>query len=578
MRSLLLCLTLLLSLWCGPAQANEPVPSPLRLLPAEADLLLHVPSPGRLIKSVEAFEAVQQFLALDAVKEQLGGTTARRAGQLLRYFEKELAGQWPELLDRLAGGGLAVAGKLGNNAPAVVVVQGRDEPLAERFLQTFLKVVEGELARQEAKVGISKGQYQGITGYRIDNVLLARLGSALVLSNNKDAMARVIALHQGKEGKSLLEHPEIAQMGKLLPEAPLVRGWLNMKPVQASPEGKALYKTPRDDPLQTVLFGPYLDVLGRTPYLCAGLCQTKQGLLLTFRAPAPLKEMGPDRLLHLPPEGQPASRPLLTPPGTLFSTSFYLDLPNLWKERYKIFARGVADNLTQADKNIPAFLRGLKLSTLLPAAGSYHRVVVANPSRPGYTRQARTRIPAFAFITEMNQPDRFALSMDAILRGAAIAGTQQYKLDLAEEKYKECDLVGFRFDETTDVPDDPDDFRFNFSPCYVRVGKQFVFCSTIELGRLLVDALLQEQQSPGKSSAAQSHGRFSGPGFAALLHDQMDSLVLQAILGQAVSPAEAKRQVEQAIALIRTIGPITTEGHFAAKAFRYDVRITLKQK
>ena len=37
-----------------------------------------------------------------------------------------------------------------------------------------------------------------------------------------------------------------------------------------------------------------------------------------------------------------------------------------------------------------------------------------------------------------------------------------------------AEIVGYRFDEKAPLKADVDDVRFNFSPCYARVGNQFV--------------------------------------------------------------------------------------------------------
>ena len=65
---------------------------------------------------------------------------------------------------------------------------------------------------------ITKGTYEGVTGYKVGDLLVVRLGSALVASNNKDAMAEVIRLHTGKDSKSLDKKPDVIAAGKLRPE------------------------------------------------------------------------------------------------------------------------------------------------------------------------------------------------------------------------------------------------------------------------------------------------------------------------------------------------------------------------
>jgi hypothetical protein len=112
--------------------------------------------------------------------------------------------------------------------------------------------------------------------------------------------------------------------------------------------------------------------------------------------------------------------------------------------------------------------------------------------------------------------------------------------------------------------------RFNFSPCFVRVRDQFVFCSTLELGHELVDLLDKETKSQGPVVAG--HSRAYGPGGAALLRGAEDFLVTQAVLGQAVTPETAKEQFQALVELVRKLGTLDQDIVYEAKQFRYDVR------
>ena len=101
---------LALLLLAAPARADAP-PNPLRLVPDEADLLVQVDNPRRLLESFLNLDLFRQAQGLDAVREFYDSTNYRRFLQLVAHFEKQLGAPWPELIDRLAGGGAAVAGQ-----------------------------------------------------------------------------------------------------------------------------------------------------------------------------------------------------------------------------------------------------------------------------------------------------------------------------------------------------------------------------------------------------------------------------------------------------------------------------------
>jgi hypothetical protein len=566
----LLCLAL------APAQAlAETPPSPLRLIPAQADLVLQVHQPRRLVEMVLHHEAIEKAEELAFVQEFLGSTQFRRFRQLVAYYEKELGADWPKALDQIAGGGIALATKFGKDpGPALLVVQGTDAKQVEKFYNLGLTAIEQELARQESKTRLRQAMERGAPVARIGNdTHLALAGSAILLSNRAEAIEAALDLYAGKKKDSLLTVKDIRAAGKLLPKNPVASAWINLEKVHKAPQAQALYKTPRDNAILTVGFGGYLDIFGRTPYACAGLYpRGKGGFLLTVRAPRGREGMGPEYVLHLPPPGEPASLPLLTPKDVLYSDSFYLDLAKIWTDRHKLFNEKQAQAIEKFDKNSGRFLAGSKMSQLLQWAGPYHRLVAVNQSKSGYKRKPGQRIPAFALVSQLREPEKFHKTFETILRGAAFLASTQVKLKLTEEEYAGHPIVGYRFSEKAPLKQDVNNIRFNFSPCFTRVGNQFVVCSTIELCRELIDLLEKEAKSPAKATATRMRSRLYASGGAALLENVKEQLVTQTILGQAVPPGEARKQVEALLALVRGLGTLTLESAYLPEEFRFDIR------
>lgn len=289
--------------------------------------------------------------------------------------------------------------------------------------------------------------------------------------------------------------------------------------------------------------------------------------------------MGPELGLHMPRDAkQPGTRPLLEPRGVLYSDSNYLDLARLWEDRSKLFGKDAVAAMEKFDKdsgNIP-FVK-LQLSKLLTEAGPYHRFVAVNQPKAGYGKQPKTLGPAYALVLEMRKPDEFTRSVEPVLRGVALFFGTRVGLKLAEEKYKDFAVVGYRFPEDKPLKEDVNDERFNFSPCFARVGNQFVASSTIELGKELVDLLQAERETqaknPAKPVAATSRVRTYAAGAAEILQLFQDQLVTQAILDRAMPAREAKEEVKAFIELVRRQGSLGYEVLFTEKDFRFDLRI-----
>ena len=59
--------------------------------------------------------------------------------------------------------------------------------------------------------------------------------------------------------------------------------------------------------------------------------------------------------------------------------------------------------------------------------------------------------------------------------------------------------------------------------------------------------------------------------------DNEDQLITQAILDQAASPAEAKKQIAEAIRFVESLGSFDLSTLYEADRFRYDIKLRLRK-
>jgi hypothetical protein len=572
--------SLLALLLCVPVvsaelpRADTPA-SPLRLLPDQADLLIQAPQPRRLVETLTRLDTLKLLRQLAPVRELYDSTNARRFMQLVAYFEKELGLPWPQLLDRLAGRGAFLGVQFRSSPTLLLVVEGEDARLMQQFFELGLQITEQELARQEVKAKPVKGSYKEYTIVHIFPELHAAVaGSSLLVSNSETALQAGLERHRHGGKKSMADVAGVQEAARLLPPQPLVSVWLNMQKVQQAAGVDARDEArPRANPVLTVFIGHYLKLLERTPFVCASVYSGAEGLAATIVIPRGREGLRGDRLLHVPPAGVPGSRPLLKPKNVLYSESAYFDLANIWKERATLFQDEQVRQLEKADKQATPFLLGTKPSKLLSHTGPYYRFVAAQQVSFSYKTTPKISLPAFALVWELRQPEAFGKAMEAVLRGVALLTGAKVDLQLVEEQYKDCKLVGYRFPENQPLKGDVDDLRFNFTPCFTRVGDQFVVSSTMALCRELVDLIHEEGSSPARGNASSALVRVYGSGVAAYLHTIEDLLITQTTLDQAVTPKEARQQVKVFLDVIRELGALSLEPRFDDRTFQYGIRL-----
>ena len=572
LRPLFVCLGCLLVL--QPCRADS-TPDPLRFLPAKADLLIKIEKPAGIVQTVLAHPLFAQFQQLEAVSEVYDSTSARRFSQLLGYLERELGVERAALLDALTCGGAAFAAKIeGENSPVLLVLQGRDETLWRRSFKIFLEVAEQEMARKELKDKPEFGSYRRIETVQIGKDFHAAIaGSALILSNKRDALQHALDCYLDPKSPNLTTIPEVKQAHALASPDADAWMWFNLPLARNSPGGKDAFVLPRNDVNLTVLFGGWLDVAQFAPFLCAGASIDSTAARLSFRMPRDLTKSAPSMRLHIPPPGTAGVLPLLEPKGVLFSDSFYLDLAAIWESRSQLFNAAQIKSLEEFEKNSSKFLVGSSFSKLVTLSGPRHRLVAAHQPRNAYKIKPQQNLPSFAWVVELREPEAFAKRMEVILRAAGLLASTQVKLQLFEEDVLGHKIIGYRISETAPLAIDTGNLRFNFVPCFTRVGKQFVFCSTLTLCRELVELLEREAKAPAPANLqAASLMQFYSGGGAQLLDYYKDVLLTQIILDRAATPEKASQQFEELIQMVRGLGVLQIESNYSAKDFRYDFR------
>ena len=180
-------------LWMSFALSAQaaPAPDPLRFIPDKANLVLKVENPRKLIEAVRALDVFKQAEQLDATRKALDTPAARRFFEFIAYYETDLGAAWPDPLDKLAGGGIAVGSTINdaNDNPVLFAVQARDEALLAKFVERVAEVIEQEMARTESKDKVVKDDYHGVRELHFGKDLhVCRIGSALLFANQPGAL------------------------------------------------------------------------------------------------------------------------------------------------------------------------------------------------------------------------------------------------------------------------------------------------------------------------------------------------------------------------------------------------------
>jgi hypothetical protein len=554
---------------------------PLRFFPESTPVILKVERPRALVEAILKHDLAKQAQELQIVRDFLDSADLRRFFQLVAHFEKELGAPWPELLDKLAGGGAAVGLKLGeNNPPALLALQGSDENTVKKFFDMGLALFEEELTRQGAKEMPKRKTYAGVEVVEFTKELLgARVGDALLIATKGEAMKSALDQHERNQkdqsAKNMANTRPLKEI-KILPGHPDAWLWVNMQPVKEQAEIKELFKSPRDNVVLTVAFAGYLDVARRSDFIAAGLYHDKGDFRLALRMPAGRDGMAPDVELHLPRDPQVGGTlPLLEPKGVLLTHSFYYDFNTLYQKREAIFPPQVAKDFAEGEKQISRFLLGTTLPKFLSQSGVHYRIVATQPEKvESYKIQPNQRLPAFALVASMRDP-QFAKTMTALIKAGAAALGTQVSTRSWDEEIAGLPAFGYSFPEKGKFIDDPNNLRFNYQPTFVVVGDQYVFASNKGLCKELIGILQKEDRSKVMSQNMQLKAYASGLGD--YVYTSADQALAGTIIAQGLKVGAAREQTSALFAFLQKLGTVSMETDYTANEFRFDLHWKTKR-
>jgi len=547
---------------------------PLDCVPSAAQVVVVADNPRKLAEAITGLGAFKDAQKLAPVRQIYDSAKARRALQLLAFAEKNLGAKWPELLDQLAGNGVALALHYDGDdlQPLVLVAEGKDEKQSAKAVELVVGVIDEELARQGSKTSVKRTKVAGVEAFSVgDDVHFARIAAALLVSNKA---ANLEAAIKSATDKNRQSHAARAAAIGLLPKNPSAWLWADLASIKKSQASKDFFESTRQDFLQTLVLGATIDTIQRSKFLALGLYQEKTGFRLALRMPAGREGMWPELAMHVPPKSAPGTLPLLEPPGTIYSHSLHLDVGYMWKHRDKLLSDEMRGNIEAGEKQISKVLpSNVKLGDLLEMWGPYHRVVVMNHDQRPYKTMPSQKLPAFGYVGSARDK-KFGPSLDPVLRAAGLIGSIQYGLKMTELEHEGVPLVVYRFPENKSLADDPDGLRFNFEPCFAVVGDELVLASTVEVGKKLITELKKPRTSQPTTTLLK--GRFNAANAGQTLGELADALTTDSVLTRGIGLADARKETADLVAFVKTLGTVAVELDITESEYRVDVVWNIK--
>ena len=492
-----------------PLPAAEPESSLLKMLPDGAVAAAEVNGLGARVKQLR-LSGFPRWL----VDQQRDSGQARQAEELSRGLSAALGDSaWEKLETLLSDRFVAAAYPPSEQKPgmprAAVIAEVRNEAALREVLlrASALLIATEDLSKSRKQAG-------GYNRIWLKNGFRLAFGARHIVAATDtrlldDVLARLTA--KVPPGGSLAD-------GKLLSEAARTCGATRpLMGLYAFPkQAAAAYQQPlqipnqSDNALASLLFGDLLLAASSSSFAAVTVRADESGVDVSLwqRRGAP-----PSAAVAAAfPETVRVTAPLKPARGTLFSFSMHRDWSAWYRQRETVMQASVLPEFDKFEAAIGNLVPGRDFAKdILPLFGPELSLVVMTPPAASKTdKPSGLALPGMAVVVELAQPQK-ADDMMRLLFQTIVAilnfeagqqGTQPWVL--SHETYREIEMIYGR--PLSSEADAGNAVLAALRPAAARVGSRFMFCSSRDACRRLID---QHLDSAGKSRAVASGTRTS---------------------------------------------------------------------
>lgn len=530
------------------AAADDGPKSPAECLPATTLFYAELTNPAAFVSPIQL-----RLESLDVYKAAIDNEEFRNVQAVLPFIEARLGMRLDAAFAALTEGGVTIAFDPRTNG-AVLLAKARDEQTLVGLKDALLQMARDDAKNKGKPEPAQEKDYRGHQVYSIKNGGFTTIGPWLLIASERGIATGVLDNIFEEQAKDTLStNPRFLAARETRPKDAAGWAWVDVEKLR---ELTALQEKPfatrTDNPLAELLIGGLLDTLTKTPWMTATLTVREGETRLAVAMPQEQSWISETRGYFFGPEGRGTAPATPQVEGLLFSLSTYRDVAQMWLRGGDLFKEGITDKLAEADSNLSMFFGGKDFGeTVLGSFEPRLQILAARQSFPEDKPRPEIRLPSFALILEMKEPEELQRELRRAFLSvvgfanviAAMNGQPQLELDMP--KAEGYDLV-----TATYIPEKDRDLAaariyFNFSPSLAIAGKRLILSSTEELARGIATAPTAEPADTANTSL-----RLLIPVLGELLTDNHNQLVTQNMLTDGHTREEAETQIQALEAIL----------------------------
>lgn len=558
--------------------AEQPLPPAEQWLSPESVIAVKVSRPRILLDLLFREAFVDAVASSEAYKNWAAGPDARKVHNLVRFIERRFQTDWRTFIRRMTGGGVTLSVGPGNTV--IVAVDALDTDLPGRLHDMLVNMAAGGPRGRRAGQGRVRSKTVGDTTLWSvgPNEAHAIIGRRLLFSNSQAAIEA--ALRRRAKGEACLaDLPAYREAVDAAGKDAAFRVYLNFAAVRQMPQVAGAL-TAAGNPLVAVLAAPVTEALGMSTWMSLAGTIDEDAVELDVCADGTIDADGAARFA-LPDTKGTGAMPNLRVPRRIAAASLYRDLRGFYAAKDELFPERTS-GLIFFENMMGIYFSGRDLTDeILAEIGPEIRMVVAEQEYDTKTGTPAVKIPAFAVVMRLKNPDRFALVVEEAWQKAVgminfTRGQQALPgliIDRPVHRDTKYTLAAFNAHEAVDR--EALDVRFNFRPALAMPGNHLILSSTDGLAEDLIDALEKERDTAAASGTTHSLVEIDGRRLRSILRANRQGLVRQNMVEEGNTLAEAEAAIDTLLSLVGYVRGATLKLGTVEGRSRMSLRIPL---
>ena len=334
---------------------------------------------------------------------------------------------------------------------------------------------------------------------------------------------------------------------------------VSLSAVRKNPDFAKALETPATDFGLLTFFGGWTDLLRRHERLSVGL-HAGEGEAVSLKVG--FRESSSDRPEGLVPfwaHGEEKIAPLLNPPGTIESFSWYRDYTGLWNNRRQLASDETITRVEKGDedsgKQLAVFGTTFRPSELISQLGPHFRVVITEQERVPYDKiEVENVLPAAAFLVDLRDESKFRKMTEPFINLLGLIQGGEQRVLTVREEYKGAQTTSFVFQETDQEVRMRARDQYNFRVTGSITRGHFILGTTPTIVRNLIDELDQPRESFADPGSFTERQQLSFPRLARQLGRMQSSALRKIVLDTGWTVEKAEHEYQVALALLASLG------------------------